>query len=69
MDKKQHENLKRAKIGPTILGAQRLLHGSGLNLWRTKIIITPCHVGATMDLDPTRHVAYDALVLQIYTRH
>jgi hypothetical protein len=29
---KKHKNLKRAKIGPTILGAQRLLHGPYLNL-------------------------------------
>jgi hypothetical protein len=34
-----------------------------------QIVITPYHVGATMDLGPTRHVAYDALVLRIYTRH
>jgi hypothetical protein len=37
----------------TILGMQSLLHGPGLNLWWTKIVITTCHVGAMMDLDPT----------------
>jgi hypothetical protein len=47
------KNLKWSKIDRIILGSQRLLHGSGLNLGQTEIIITPCHAGATMDLGPT----------------
>jgi hypothetical protein len=33
--------MKRAKIGSTILGTLKLLHGPGLNLWQTEIVITP----------------------------